>query len=541
MPTAILYIRVSTDEQANKGYSLQVQSERLQKFCAQNQIIILAEIHEDYSAKTFNRPEWSNLLKHLEHKNLAKPDQILFTRWDRFSRNAADAYFMIEKLKKMNVQPYATEQPLDLSIPENKIMLAIYLSTSEAENDRRSINVKSGIRKAKQAGRCTSRPPYGYMNITMPNGTKTVVPIEPQATYVKDVFEYICTSDKSIRSIHRTFIANGMKCSISNFWLLIRNPFYCGFINVPKFENIESQLVHGIHNGILSEELFSKVQKTLSRKQKPAYLKLKYNPMLPLRGILECNLCGKMLTGSRSKGKLKYYHYYHCCQGCKYRIRADHVNELFRIELEKLHSSNRIVTQFKVLFTKAYETKIGRTRIDEKSIFTLIEEITERLAKAKLLMASRKIGIEDYQLIKDDCETKIHALGNDLKNVAGTMSRANQSLITATKLFDNLAQVLMVEDSSVKQRLIDLICEKRIIFDGHHFINLFNYNTVNTFKLDNFQGMDDQEILSNQVIKSDCLANNKLDRLPPESSENYLLTHLIELILQIIIEKQLTN
>jgi site-specific DNA recombinase len=51
-----------------------------------------------------------------------------FTKWDRFSRNAGDAYQMINILRKVGVEPQAIEQPLDLSVPENKMMLAFYLA-----------------------------------------------------------------------------------------------------------------------------------------------------------------------------------------------------------------------------------------------------------------------------------------------------------------------------------------------------------------------------------------------------------------------------
>ena len=55
---ADLYIRVSTDEQADKGYSLRDQEERLRRYCTQKNIVVRNIYVEDYSAKSFNRPEW---------------------------------------------------------------------------------------------------------------------------------------------------------------------------------------------------------------------------------------------------------------------------------------------------------------------------------------------------------------------------------------------------------------------------------------------------------------------------------------------------
>ena len=123
MKIADLYIRVSTEEQADKGYSQRDQEERLQKYCQAGNITVRKVIYEDHSAKTFQRPAWQKLLI-LLRKQKHKTDLVLFTKWDRFSRNAPDAYNMISKLKSFGVEPQAIEQPLDMSVPENKMMLA---------------------------------------------------------------------------------------------------------------------------------------------------------------------------------------------------------------------------------------------------------------------------------------------------------------------------------------------------------------------------------------------------------------------------------
>lgn len=77
---------------------------------------------------------------------------LLFTKWDRFSRNAGDTYQTINQLRIFGVEPGAIEQPLDLTIPENKIMLAFYLAAPEVENTRRALNVFHGMRRAKKEG-----------------------------------------------------------------------------------------------------------------------------------------------------------------------------------------------------------------------------------------------------------------------------------------------------------------------------------------------------------------------------------------------------
>ena len=124
----------------------------LKKYCEINSIAVRDVIYEDHSAKTFNRPKWKLYLATIKkYKN--KTDLILFTKWDRFSRNAGDAYQMINTLRRVGVEPQAIEQPLDLSIPENKMMLAFYLAAPEVENDRRALNTFHGMRRARKEGR----------------------------------------------------------------------------------------------------------------------------------------------------------------------------------------------------------------------------------------------------------------------------------------------------------------------------------------------------------------------------------------------------
>ena len=89
MKKAILMTRVSSDEQA-KGYSLGDQEDRLVKYCEFNNIEIVEIYREDHSAKDFNRLEWKNIYNYIK-RNSKKVDLLLFTSWDRFSRNIAEA------------------------------------------------------------------------------------------------------------------------------------------------------------------------------------------------------------------------------------------------------------------------------------------------------------------------------------------------------------------------------------------------------------------------------------------------------------------
>ena len=75
---AFLYIRVSTDEQADKGYSLRHQEERLRSYCQFQNIEVVGLYKDDHSAKTFKRPAFQQLLTFLKkNKKAAEYERIV--------------------------------------------------------------------------------------------------------------------------------------------------------------------------------------------------------------------------------------------------------------------------------------------------------------------------------------------------------------------------------------------------------------------------------------------------------------------------------
>jgi len=334
MKVADLYIRVSTDEQAEKGYSQRNQEEVLRRYCEINSIMVRKVVLEDHSAKTFNRPAWVAFLKGL-HRETGQTDLVLFTKWDRFSRNAADAYQMINILRKLGIEPQAIEQPLDLTIPENKMMLAFYLAAPEVENDRRALNVFQGMRRAKKEGRWMGGAPIGYINRVREDGRKYIAPKPPESKIMQWVFETIADGQLTTEQVLKLAREKGMKCSKNNFWVAIRNPVYCGKIFIEKFKDEDSRFVPGQHEPIITEALFFEAQDALDGKKKKQRTKLTVDDRIPLRGFLVCPRCGRLLTGSGSKGRKERYFYYHCSSACGIRYRADHTNQEFIREIKK--------------------------------------------------------------------------------------------------------------------------------------------------------------------------------------------------------------
>ena len=128
---------------------------------------------------------------------------------------------MLRALDKIGIQVQAIEQPIDMSIPENKAMLAIFLAIPEIDNDRRSIKIKGGIRGSLKAGRWCRIAPIGYKNVRDQNNKPVIVP-SSIAHHIKYIFEQIAIG-KLQSELREEVYRKGIKISRSNFSKLLRN------------------------------------------------------------------------------------------------------------------------------------------------------------------------------------------------------------------------------------------------------------------------------------------------------------------------------
>ena len=466
---AIIYTRVSTDEQAIRGYSLRDQYEKLKAYCIIHGIDEVAHYQDDHSAKSFERPAFKKLLEFLR-KNKGKVDLLLFIKWDRFSRNATESYEMLGILKKLNVEAQAVEQPLNLDIPENKMMLAIFLASPEIENDRRSLNTISGMRRSIKEGRWCGKAPKGYDNKRDDNN-KPIIVQNKDADIIQQIFELIQNGENSQESIRKAMLKKGFKCSKNQFSKLLRNPTYMGKNKLYKYKEEEECLISGIHKPIISEETFYKVQDILSgRGAKRNHAKLHgKRSELPLRGFLVCPRCGGRLTGSASKGHGGRYYYYHCTHGCKERVRATQANEKFVELLHDFQPKDEIKPLYDaILKDLLLECETGRKE-NLKSVESELKKVQERLEHLQDKLADDLIEVGDYTSIKKRYELQLKELNDKRKNMVFVSKEVYDQLLFSFSFLKDLPSFYSEASLDVQQRIIGSIFPESLSFSENKY------------------------------------------------------------------------
>ena len=139
---AALYIRVSTDEQAKHGYSIESQKARLRDWCKEHQyqvVDVYADEGKSARTKISNRKELLRLLNDAENGLI---DRIIIWRLDRWFRNVADYYRIQDKLDKYCVDWECTDEEFNTSTSNGRLYLNIKLSIAQNESDQTSDRIK---------------------------------------------------------------------------------------------------------------------------------------------------------------------------------------------------------------------------------------------------------------------------------------------------------------------------------------------------------------------------------------------------------------
>ena len=465
---AIIYTRVSTDEQ-NNGYSPADQKDKLYKYCEHNNIEIAGFYHDDESGKSFDRPEWIKIMAFIK-KNRGYVDNIYFIKWDRFSRNVAEAYITIRDLKKLGVEAQAIEQPLDFEIPESKIMLAVYLAAPEVDNDRRALNVFHGIRRGKKEGRWLGGRLKGYKNARNENNRPIIIPEGGrQEELVRKAFTEYATGLYNIEELRKKLNKEGLKASRSAFWLMLRNKGYIGKVLVPAYKDEAAYWVDGQHEALIDEVTFYTVQDILEGRKKYSvpHKVQTVRDEFPLRGYLLCPRCGNNLTASASKGKMgvKFY-YYHCAKGCKERQRATDANKAFIEHLMEYKSNLQSTKLLAEILKQKFKEHNHTGKAELEKIVKEIAKQKQRLKNGKDLMLDGEITSSEYKEMKYEIEEQIEKLNAEESKLRQGIENHNGLIDDSLDIIQNLDKYYVSKGTVSKQRIVSSIFPEKLVFEN---------------------------------------------------------------------------
>lgn len=349
-----IYARVSTEEQAEYGYSIDAQLDTLRKYCELYSWVIVGEyVDRGVSGKSIEgRYELQRLLRDAQDR---KFDEVFVWKFNRMARKNIDLLHIVDLLEKNNVAFRSFSENFDTSTSMGKFALQMMGAVGELERNTIVDNVKMGHKQRARTGKHNGKVPLGYRSVKVDERGREskIIIIEEEAALVRNIFEQYAAGH-GLKAIANALNHRGHKtrtgkpfstCSVRD---ILDNPMFVGKIRYNLYENwaerrrkgktSELILVEGHHPAVISDELWEKVQ--LLRRKKGTMPKKRFEGEYLLTGLMRCPECGAAMTASRTVNRAKdgtkvVRMYYSCGRFRSQGSSVCHANSVRKDEAEK--------------------------------------------------------------------------------------------------------------------------------------------------------------------------------------------------------------
>lgn len=333
------YVRVSTDEQAQHGYSIDFQKERLkEKFESMNIKDFLILVDDGVSGKSLKRPKMSKAVDWIKNQEV---ETFIVYKLDRLSRNLSDLINFMEECNKYEVNFVSIAEELDMSNAFGRMFVYIIGIFAQFEREQISERTISGMmEKANQGKYPYSHTPFGYDKLD----DQTLVINEEEKQVMLEIFDLYVNQYKSVDFVRNYAKERGIE--FRHPLERLSNTLYRGYVNIPK----DSDNRFDICEPIFSEEDMKDIETRKHHNQMHYGYKHKYK----FRNKVIINGVNAKHTKKIKNGK-EYNYYY--VKGSPYVNEAkivEFVNNQLKLQEEK--RKEKITEQVSDL---AYELAIG--------------------------------------------------------------------------------------------------------------------------------------------------------------------------------------
>jgi len=261
---AAIYARVSTEDQAKEGFSLDAQLDKLRSYCIARDWEIGEEYIDDgYSGRYIKRrPAYKKMMLEMD-----KWDILLVIKMDRIHRNSKNFMLMMEDLKKNEKEFVSMTESLDTSTAMGRFVMDIIQRIAQLESEQIGERVYIGMeQKARTNGGVLGfNIPFGY---DYQNGKFEIN--QEEAKTVRDIYSWY-KEGKSMGEITKMLNSTKIATKKGGLWAkktistILKNPIYCGYLHWEDFVNKSD------HEKIINKDDFNEIQTLIGqRKGSPA-------------------------------------------------------------------------------------------------------------------------------------------------------------------------------------------------------------------------------------------------------------------------------
>lgn len=467
---AVIYYRVSTEDQAQFGVSLEQQKKNCVSYAEANHIEVVKMFHDDgESAKTVDRPGLQEMLKFCAQKGRGI-DCLMVYKVDRLSRNVNDYSNILVFLSKLGIKLISTTEAID-ETPTGKFIGNIMAASAQFDNDIKSQRVTACMREKLEQGIWCWKAPFGYLNGRDETNRKTIVLDEKRAPIIRWAFEQYATGSYTLEEIRREINKKGLRAwkggEVSSQLMnrIITCKFFIG-VMTSKGEDLDN----GTHERLISEELFYKCQAVLRRNNKADNIsRSRPSEAFALKHFVICAYCGRPLTAYFSTGKCGgEYPYYRCYNkdcASKKSIAKKKIENDFVDYLKDIVPTDKFAKSFKAVILDVWQDEYKRINSDRERQLKRTESLKNE--KAKLIEMKKKELLPD-----DDFKEAFDKLRSELNEMEANLSEVRVSEFNIDEAVDYVFDFFKAlprhwEEATCEQRikLQSLIFAEKPVYD----------------------------------------------------------------------------
>ena len=378
-----VYVRVSTDDQRDNGYSIDSQLRMIKEYCEKNDYSII-DVYNDagHSGKDLMRPEMQRLLADIKSKKI---DKLIAIKVDRLTRNNYDGFWLLNYCEEHDVKIELILEPYDVSTANGEMIFGMNLVFGQRERKEIGARTKRAMEEMALEKIHPSKAPYGYIR-NKETGHLEIEPIEAQV--VKEIFE-LCKQGKSTRNIatimkdNNAYLKQG-KWASDRVYKILTNSIYIGIFEYGKYKRKPQDIlrVENYCEPIIDEVTWNTTRNVLVKNKHS-----NYGEYIHLfSGLVKCPICRNIMSSSESfkypNGKLKVYYHLRCknhnCKGFGLHYNTEKIENKLKRILEELtifilSMDNEIITcnSTKSNDVKEIEKAIEKLKLQEKRLVDL--------------------------------------------------------------------------------------------------------------------------------------------------------------------------
>jgi site-specific DNA recombinase len=458
---AVLYARVSSQEQAKEGYSIPAQEKLLRGYARDNRLDIAAPFTDIETAKRAGRTGFDAMIDYLRKNEACRV--LLVEKTDRLYRNFRD-WVTVDEIVGLEVH-FVKEGAVisDESRSSDKFIHGIKVLMAKNFIDNLSEETRKGMIEKASQGIWPSFAPIGYLNAAGPGGKRTIVPDPGLAPLVRRLYELCATGQHSMKELaaiaQAERLTRGRAVQKSTVNKILRNRAYSG-----EFQ-WRGQRYKAVYEAIIPRDLWLATQAALDRRLGTRAKKTGH--CFPFSGLLKCGSCGFALVGEIKKSKYVYYH----CSGARGKcgqpyVRQEELERAYEAMLKLISIDEDIVNW---IATALRQSHGDQKRFRDEAVAKLNQEYTRLQNRLDVIYDDRLDGRIDVSLFERksseyrDQQARILA---EIERYGAADGHYVEAGIRLLELTRNMHRLFEKQQAAEKRRLLDFVVSNSVWQQG---------------------------------------------------------------------------